>query len=81
MRFFRATYDAYESARNAIDAAFGYAPGTGTDTSITPAESAPRAPDGLVYVAISDAGMAEIAAGMMDEIDEDTYRGVLPQVP
>lgn len=86
-RFFRvADSSLYERLRLELDAAFGHEPPT---TCVDPAAVAPRAADGSVVlsvrqefcefdaVAVLLPGL--LTQGIVEEIDEATYRESLPQ--
>lgn len=51
MRYFRATAEVYELARQTLDQAWGHVPPT---TCIDPAARAPRDSDGHVVLAVAD---------------------------
>ena len=79
MRYFRATFAAYEQFRLSLNAAWGF-PAPGTDTSLPTPDDCLRDDAGLVYVSV-DAWMCELspvpqilgealAAGAAQEISE-----------
>lgn len=87
MRYFRchAGDVAYETARQALDAAWGHPnAGTNTVTCISPAASAPRDAESRVVLAVDDefceyqasAELLDImlSAGHVQEISESDYR-------
>jgi hypothetical protein len=89
-RFFRASAGVYESARNALDNAFGL-PDPLTQTCISPVTLAPKDSDGRVYLAVASewceweavapllSGL--LASGSAEEISEETYQSVWPTLP
>jgi len=85
-RYFRCSSDeVYEQARMGLDAAWGIEP---PQTCIEPAATAPRDSDGRILVGVdqefcSYPAAAEmlpqlLADGLVDEIDEETFRASLP---
>ena len=91
MRFFAVDSEPYESARLQLNAAWGLPDGKGTVTCIEPASTAWRAASGRVLLAVASewcewepaAGMIPemLSAGVAAEIDEATFRSLLPQFP
>jgi hypothetical protein len=90
-RYFRASEQVYEAARGQLDAKWGHAPGTGTDTCYEPAATAPHDTEGRVllavraefceYPAVASLLPSLLAGGMVEEISESEYRASLPQPP
>jgi hypothetical protein len=90
-RYFRSTEQVYEAIRAQLDAAWGHAPGGGTETCYEPAVTAPHDPEGRVLLAVRAAfceypAVAELlpdllAGGAVEEISESQYRAALPQPP
>lgn len=85
-RYFRCASDeVYEQARLTLDAAWGIQP---PQTCIEPAATAPRDADGRIVLAVNEEfcgypAAAEmlpklLASGVVDEIDEATFRAALP---
>jgi len=89
MRFFRATEEVYEQARETLDAAWGLPDNLGTVTCIEPAAQAPRDAEGRVLLAVADEFCTYsvavdllqklLASGAVEEIDRETYQSNLPQ--
>lgn len=86
MRFFRSDESTYESARLAIDAAFGHEP---PETSISPASCAPRDAGGRIVLAVPDEFFEQSAAvllpllanGAVEEITEAEYQAAVQLPP
>lgn len=91
VRFFRTADDElYEQVRLTLDAAWGHPTPDGlTVTCFDPAAVAPRDTDGRLLLAVQDEFCEYtvavdllpqlLAAGLVDEIDEQTYRESQPQ--
>jgi hypothetical protein len=88
-RFFRTSDDeVYEQVRLGLDAAWGHVP---PETCVDPAAVAPRDSQGRILLAVRpdfvafDAVAAMLpdllASGVVEEIDEATYRASMPQSP
>jgi hypothetical protein len=78
----------YEQARARLDEMFGH-PNSVASTCLTPAEDAPKTKQGGVLLAV-DSEFCEwpqaaellpqlLASGAVEEIDEATYRSLLPK--
>lgn len=88
-RFFHVDPASYEKARLALDRRWGYAPGTGTDTCVTPAAAARKNPSGRVVLAVWDFVLADenvrailsnmLASGTAAEITRDEYDAAMPR--
>ena len=88
-RFFHVDPVAYEKARLALDRRWGYAPGTGTDTCVTPAAAARRNASGRVVLAVWDRVLASeevrailpamLASGTAVEITLAEYEAAMPR--
>ena len=85
LRFFRIPSEAnYEAIRLELDAEWGHGPGTGTDTCVDPASVAPRDEQGRILLAVDERFLAYeavaarlpalLAAGVVEEVSEATYR-------
>lgn len=85
LRFFRIPSEAnYEAIRLELDAEWGHGPGTGTDTCVDPAEVGPRDEQGRILLAVDERFLsyeavaarlpALLAAGVVEEVNEATYR-------
>lgn len=92
MRYFRSTAAVYEAIRSKLDAAWGYPNAeTKTETAIPPAGNLPKDAEGRVYLVVSAEYCDYIlpsemlpqllASGAVEEIDEATYRAILPPSP
>ena len=88
MRYFRTVSDAvYEQSRLTLDAAWGLPNQKGTVTCIDPAAKAPRDANGAIVLAVMDEFCEFtvaidllpqlLASGLVEEIDEPTYRAVV----
>ena len=90
-RYFRAELATYESIRLSLDAAWGHGAGTGTATCFKPAATAPQDSEGRLllavrpefceYEAVSVLLPQLLASGVVEEINEATYRASLPPSP
>ena len=88
-RFFHVDPVAYEKARLSLDRRWGYAPGTGTDTCVTPAAAARRNASGRVVLAVWDRVLASdavqailpamLASGTAVEIARAEYEDAMPK--
>lgn len=90
MRYFRTASDeVYEQARFTLDAAWGHPnAATKTVTCIDPAAVAPRDQQGRIVLAVPESFTQYsvavdllpqlLAAGVVEEIDEATYRAAFP---
>lgn len=85
LRFFRIPSEAnYEAIRLELDAEWGHGPGTGTDTCVDPARVSPRDEQGRILLAVDERFLAYeavaarlpslLAAGVVEEVGEATYR-------
>lgn len=89
-RYFRSDAATYEAIRLQLDALWGH-PSNVADTCVEPAATAPRDPQGRVllavlpefceYEAVATMLPQLLASGVVEEIDEATYRASLPQSP
>lgn len=88
LRFFRIPSEAnYEAIRMELDAEWGHGPGTGTDTCVDPAAVAPRDDQGRILLAVDERFLAYeavaarlpslLAAGVVEEVNEATYRAAI----
>ena len=89
-RFFVTSDAVYEQMRAAVDAAWKYPTSVGTQTCVEPASERPHDLDGRVLKALTLEWLewepvttmiaGAIAAGIVVEIDEDTYWAAMPKV-
>lgn len=89
-RFFRSDAATYEAIRLQLDAAWGH-PSNVAETCFQPLASAPRDSEGRAllavlpefcdYPAVASVLPQLLASGAVAEIDEATYRAVLPPMP
>lgn len=91
VRFFHFDPNAYEKARIALDARWGYGPGTGTVTCVTPVAAARRNASGRVVLAVWDFVLTDenvrailpnmLASGTAVEITRAEYEAAMPRAP
>ena len=90
-RYFRSTDEVLSLVNAQLDAAYGYPnEATRTNTALPPAAECPHDAEGRVYLAVDGAYCDFILpsemlpqlidSGMAEEIDEATYRSILPPV-
>jgi len=90
-RYFRSTDEVLSLVNAQLDAAYGYPnEATRTNTALPPAAECPHDSEGRVYLAVDGAYCDFILpsemlpqlidSGMAEEIDEATYRSILPPV-